>query len=127
MESVTCGYLMKKMIALNIFLSVLVLFANTGCHISTADEEHVVGNIVKTYSVNAGGSLTIVSEFGSIDVQTAERNQVEVIVTKAIKSKLLSQSAEEALADFEVTFVDDGSGVRIKGEFNKDGDTGREN
>ena len=81
MESVTCGYLMKKMIALNIFLSVLVLFANTGCHISTADEEHVVGNIVKTYSVNAGGSLTIVSS--SVRLMSKPQN--------GIRSRLSSQ------------------------------------
>lgn len=110
---------MKKLIALNVFFSVLVLFANMGCQISIADEEHVVKNIVRTYSVNSGGSLTIVSEFGAIDIQTAERNQVEVVVTKTIKARLLSQAAEEALADFEVTFADGASRVRIEGKFGK--------
>ena len=108
---------MKKLIALNILLLVLVLLANTGCHISVGDEEHVVEDIVKTYSVNSGGSLTILSELGAINVQTAERNQVEIVVTKASRYKLLTQSAEEALADFEVTFANDDRGVRIEGEF----------
>ena len=73
--------------------------------------------IEKTYSVNSGGSLTIVSELGAIDVQTAERNQVEIVVTKEARLRMLSQSVEKALADFEVAFMSDDTGVRIEGAF----------
>ena len=82
---------MKKLIALNIVLSVLVLLTNMGCHISIADKEHVVENIEKTYSVNAGGNLTIVSEFGSIDVRTAEREQVDIVFTQTTRLSFLQR------------------------------------
>ena len=108
---------MKKFLALNVFLSVLILFSNTGCHISVGEEMHNMDRIEKTYSVNPDGNLTIVSDIGAIDVQTAEQNQVEIVVTKTIKQRLLGQSAEEALADFEVAFTPDDTGVRIEGAF----------
>lgn len=108
---------MKKFFALNVFLSVLILFSNTGCHISVANEEHVVERIEKTYDVNSGGSLTIALEYGAIDIQTAEQNQVEIVVTKVTRPGLLSQSVEDALADFEVTFSPNDTGLRIEGAF----------
>ncbi len=108
---------MKKFLAFNVFLSVLILFSNTGCHISVADGEYDMDKIEKTYSVNTSGNLTVVSELGAIDVQTAEQNQVGIVVTKAIKQRLFSQSVEEALADFEVTFAHEDTGVRIEGAF----------
>ena len=81
------------------------------------DEAHSMDRIEKTYSVNSGDNLAIVSDLGAIDVQTAEQNQIEIVVTKVIRKGLLSQSAEEALADFEVTFVPEDTGVRIEGAF----------
>ena len=73
---------MKKFLALHVFLSVLMLLSNTGCHISVVDEVHNMDKIEKTYSVNSGGNLTIVSDIGAIDVETADQNQVEIVVTK---------------------------------------------
>ncbi len=108
---------MKKFIVLTIFLSVLILLSNTGCHIFLADKERIVARIEKTYDVNSGGNLTVVSEFGTIDVQTAEQDQVEIVVTKATRLKLLNQSAKEALADFEVAFASKDTGVHIEGAF----------
>ena len=55
--------------------------------------------IERTYSVEAGGSLTVVSEFGAIEVQTAEQDDVKVVVTKESKSKL-AKAAQGALTDF---------------------------
>lgn len=72
--------------------------------------------IEKGYSVDSGGSLTLVSEFGAIDVQTAEGNQVEIVVTKATKP-LSKSAAKDALADFDVTFANEDTGVRIEGAF----------
>ena len=106
---------MKGFIALNVFLSVLILLSNAGCHISVVDEEQIMERIEKTYSVNAGGNLTIVSDIGAIDVQTADQNQVEIVVTKAAKS--LNRSAKEALADFEVAFSPEDTDVHIEGRF----------
>jgi len=81
------------------------------------DEEHIVDKIEKAYSVRPEGKLTIVSEFGAIDVQTAEQNQIEIVVTKAVRPRLLNQSTKDALADFEVTFTHEDTGVRIEGAF----------
>lgn len=74
--------------------------------------------IEKAFSVKAGGSLTIVSEFGAIDIQTAEQDKVEVIVTKESKPKFkLVKVSQEILEDFEVTFEQNGADVRIDGKF----------
>ena len=72
--------------------------------------------IEKTYSVKAGGSLTVVLEFGAIEIQTAEQDEVKVVVTKESKLKLVKAS-QEMLADFELAFEHEGSDVRIEGVF----------
>lgn len=72
--------------------------------------------IEKTYSVKSGGSLTVLSEFGAIEIQTAEQEKVEVVVTKESKSKLVKAS-QEALEDFELAFEHEGSDVHIQGVF----------
>ena len=72
--------------------------------------------IEKTYNVKSGGSLTVLSEFGAIETQTAEQEKVEVVITKESKSKLVKVS-QEVVEDFEVTFEHKGSDVRIEGKF----------
>lgn len=72
--------------------------------------------IEKTYGVKSGGSLTVLSEFGAIEIQTAEQEKVEVVVTKESKSKLVKAS-QEALEDFELAFEHEGSDVHIRGAF----------
>ncbi len=72
--------------------------------------------IKKTYSVKSGGSLTVLSEFGAIEIQTAEQEKVEVVVTKESKSKLVKAS-QKALEDFELAFEHEGSDVHIRGTF----------
>ncbi|MDE0425321.1 MAG: hypothetical protein OXN25_10660 [Candidatus Poribacteria bacterium] len=107
---------MNRFITLTFSLSVLVLFFTIGCEVALTDEEHIVDKIEKAYSVNSGGSLTLVSEFGAIDVQTAEGDQVKIVVTKAAKP-LSRSAAKEALADFDVAFTNEDTGVRIEGTF----------
>ena len=107
---------MNRFITLTISLSILVLFFTIGCQIALTDEVHIVDKIEKGYSVDSGGSLTLVSEFGAIEVQTAEGNQVEIVVTKATKP-LSKSAAKDALADFDVTFANEDTGVRIEGAF----------
>lgn len=72
--------------------------------------------IEKAYSVKSGGSLTILSEFGAIEIQTAEQEKVEVVVTKEAKPKLVKAS-QEILEDFELAFEHEGSDVHIRGTF----------
>ena len=47
---------------------------------STSDG-NILKKIEKTYNVKAGGNLTVVSDFGAIDIQTAEQDKVETVVT----------------------------------------------
>ena len=75
-----------------------------------------MGKIEKTYDVKSDGNLTVLSEFGAIEIRTAEQDKVEVVVTKESKFKLVKAS-QEALADFELAFEHEGSDVRIQGAF----------
>ena len=72
--------------------------------------------IEKTYSVKSGGNLTVLSEFGAIEIQTAAQDKVEVVITKESKSKSV-EAVEKMLADFELAFEHEGSDVHIRGTF----------
>ena len=101
------------------FCSVLLLLYSTGCQFtSRTAEEPVLEKIEKAFSVKAGGSLTIVSEFGAIEIQTAEQNEVAVVITKESKFKLVG-TIQEVLEDFEVAFEHEGPDVRIEGAFKR--------
>ena len=69
--------------------------------------------------VKPGGTLTIDSEIGTINVQTADTDEVKVIVTKEVEGKL-DRIAQKALDDFEVTLEQNNSDIRIQGEFKRD-------
>lgn len=75
--------------------------------------------IEKTYDVKSGGNLNVLSEFGAIEIQTAEQEKVEVVITKESKSKSVA-AVEKMLADFELTFEHEGSDVHIRGTFKHD-------
>ncbi len=103
---------MKMFSPLPVFCSVLLLLYSISCQFtSLRAEEHVLEKIEKTFSVKAGGSLTIGSEFSAIDIQTAEQDKVEIVVTKSTTS--LNRSVKEALADFEVAFTPKDTGTHI--------------
>lgn len=108
---------MKKFMLFTTFLSALPLLYSTGCQFTSSTvEAHIVDKFEKTYSVSPGGRLTLVSEFGEIDVQTATQDKVELLITKESKFKL-ARGVQEALADFEVAFEHEGSDVHIEGTF----------
>ena len=108
---------MKVLTRLPLFCSVLPLLYSTGSQFTSLTvEEPILEKIKKTYNVKSGGSLTVLSEFGAIETQTAEQEKVEVVITKESKSKLVKVS-QEVLEDFEVTFEHKGSDVRIEGKF----------
>jgi len=110
---------MKKFISFTIFLSVLPLLYSTGCKFTfLTPAEHTVDKIEKAYSVNPGSRLTLVSEFGEIDVQTAAQDKVEIVITKESKFEL-DRETQEALADFEVAFEHEDSDVRVEGAFKR--------
>ena len=108
---------MKTCIALTVFLLLLLLIYSSSYHSTPLSAgENVLEKIERTYDVEAGGRLTIVSEFGSVDIQTAEQDTVEVVVTKESKFRLL-KAAEAVVEDFEVAFEHEGADVRIEGAF----------
>ena len=81
---------------------------------SVTAEESILEKIERTYNVKAGGNLTVASEFGAIEIQTAEQDEIKIVVTKATKS--LKRSAKEALADFEVLFSPENTGSATFGQ-----------
>ena len=72
-------------------LVVLLFFSRSACllnanaqpasDVPSTVENNILRKIEKTYNVKRGGTLTVVSEFGAIDVQTAEENKVETVIT----------------------------------------------
>ena len=110
---------MKASIALTTSFSVLLLFYCAGCQSTPLKaEEHIVNKIERTYNVETGGNLTIVSEFGAIDVHTAEQDKIEIVVTKESKFKLLG-SGQEVLEDFELAFKHEDADVHVEGAFKR--------
>ena len=75
--------------------------------------------INKNYDVKSGGNLTVLSEFGAIEIQTAEQDKVEIVITKESKSEEV-EAVEKMLADFELAFEQEGSDVHIQGTFKHD-------
>ena len=82
-------------------------------------EEPILEKIEKTYNVKNGGNLSVLSEFGAIEIQTAEQENVEIVITKESKSKSV-EAVEKMLADFELAFEQKGSDVYIRGVFKHD-------
>ena len=72
--------------------------------------------IEKTYDVESGGNLNVLSEFGAIEIQTAEQDEVEIVITKESKSELV-EKVQEMLANFELAFEHNDSDVHIRGAF----------
>ncbi len=140
-----------KVLAVLLFYPIIwILNANAqpASDVTSIEEEHILKKIEKTYNVKAGGNLTIVSEFGAIDVQTAEQEKVEAViifspadsgvgnvvgnnnnvvnnvviingkVQNGSKSKL-DPRVKEAVEDFEVTFEHKDADVRIEGKFKR--------
>ena len=148
---------MERFIKLKV-LVILLFFYGSACLLNanaqpssdapSMAEENILKKIEKTYNAKAGGNLTVVSEFGAIDVQTAEQDKVEAViifspadsgvgnvvgnnnnvvnnidiingkVQNGSKSKL-DPRVKKAVEDFEVTFKHKDSDVRIEGKFKR--------
>ncbi|MYG00287.1 DUF4097 domain-containing protein [Candidatus Poribacteria bacterium] len=81
----------------------------------TGQRKSDLNRIEKAFDINAGGRLTIDTDIGNIDVQSADHDIAQVIVTKESKNEL--DISQDALDDFKVTFNKEGSNLTIKGEF----------
>ena len=142
---------LKVLVMLLFYPITWILHANAQpvSDVTSIEEENILKKIEKTYNVKAGGNLTIVSEFGTIDVQTAEQDKVEAVIIFSpadsgvgnivgnnnnvvnnvviiINGKVQNESkskldprVKEAVEDFEVTFEHKDSDVRIEGKFKR--------
>ena len=72
---------MKKAL-LNITNFVLFL----SCTIAVVDAQTAPTVVKKAFNVRQGGQLTLNSELGMIDVKATNRNRVDVVFTKSLKS-----------------------------------------
>ena len=95
------------------------LMINLDWGVTAAFAHDAPQDIKRNFHVKPGGTLTIDSEIGTINVQTVDKNEVEIVVTREVEGKLDSV-AQKALTDFEVTFEQNDSDIRIEGKFKRD-------
>ena len=114
---------MKKAL-LNITNFLFFLF----CTIAVVDAQTAPTVVKEAFNVRQGGQLTLNSEYGTIDVKSTNRNSVDVVFTKSLKSggniiiggltrSELDRLIRELIADFGPAFEQKGSNVFITGEF----------
>ena len=103
----------------SLLVGITALIINLGCGITAAFAHDVSQDIKRNFHVKPDGKLTIDSEIGTINVQTADTDEVKVIVTKEVEGKL-DRVAQKALDDFEVALEQNNSDIRIQGEFKRD-------
>ena len=116
----------KKLVAFVIFpllfLSLIILTLITG-GISNSHTSQ------KGRSVNPTGHLTVETEFGTINIETTDRNHVDITVRKIWRSNLLIWPPKfgkwigELFEDFKITIEyddpDTQSNIRVGGKFNR--------
>lgn len=97
-----------------IFIVVFFIFL-TGLAFSSIED-----TITKSFSVEPGGTLTLESDIGSIEVQAVEGNTIEVEVIRKVKTTS-EKRAKKILEDFEIEFSQSGKDVYIKAEYERHG------
>ena len=102
----------------SLLVGITALIINLSGGITAAFAQDIPQRITRNFDVKPGGKLTIDSEIGAIDVQTTDKERIEVVITKEASGKLDSM-AQEALNNFEVTFEQKGSDVHIEGKFKR--------
>ncbi len=78
----------------------------------------VENNIERSFQVASGGRLTVDSDRGSIEVRTADYDQVDVKIERKVK-RGGKWSVEEVLEDFAITFDHGDNGVTISAKYNR--------
>lgn len=115
----------KRFVAFVIFPLLFLSLAIFGV---TRSEMVISHTYSEDHNVNPTGHLTVDTEFGTINIEPANRNQVDIATHKKWKSKSgilkpkLGKQAGELLEDFEITTewgdpADNQSNVRIEGKF----------
>lgn len=72
-----------------------------------------VKNITATYTVGSAGELTIDADFGSVRIETATTNEVEILIEKQRKEGTEDQ-ARRAFEEVEVRTEQHGSDVHVR-------------
>jgi len=80
----------------------------------------VEDTVTKSFKVEPGGTLTLETDIGSIDVQGVEGNTVEIEVIREVKTNN-EKKIEEILEDFQIEFSQSGKDVFIKAEYERSG------
>ena len=81
--------------------------------------ETTLEDIVETFSVAAGGRLTIDADCGGIDIQSTEEDTVSVRVQRAAQIKA-NRRAAEILKNLDVQITHEASDVKIEAKFTGD-------
>ena len=76
----------------------------------------VENHIERSFQVTPGGRLTIDADRGTIEVRTADRDQVDVKIERKVK-RGKKWSVEEVLADFPITFDHSDGEVTIRAKY----------
>ena len=79
-------------------------------------DARVENDIERSFQVTPGGRLTIDADRGTIEVRTAERDQVDVKIERKVK-RGKKWSVEEVLADLPITFDHSDGGVTIRAKY----------
>ncbi len=91
--------------------TLFLLFAATLLH-----AEDVTDKLEKSFPVTSGGTLKLVAEFGSVEVRSADVNEVKVTVERRVDADT-KQQAQEILNDFVLEPSTSGNTLEIHGRF----------
>ena len=105
---------MKKFSFLKI-ISLLLILNSLPLYASYRD------TIEKSFKVREGGTLTIESDLGSIEVITHKENQVDIEIIREINVSS-DREAERILDDLDISFDNRGDDVYIRAEFKRNRD-----
>ena len=81
---------------------------------------NIQDRITKTYPVGSGGTLAIESDIGSITVQGADIDSVEIEILREVKTNS-EEKAKDILRDYDIQFNHRGNDVSIEAKYKKKG------
>jgi DUF4097 and DUF4098 domain-containing protein YvlB len=95
------------------FLSLVVIMAMTV--LTVVAEAKIKNETTKSFTVSPGGELILDTDIGSVDIETAAGNSVEVQVVLTADTRD-EDKAQEIFDRFQVDFAQDGDEISITGD-----------
>jgi Putative adhesin len=83
--------------------------------LTTATRAEVEDKITKSFPLDPGGQLVVQADRGGIEVRTADRNSVDIEVTRQAGGS--RTKAEQTLKDHVVSITQDGNKVEVRAEY----------